>query len=75
MGIWLVGLGPFIQRERRALCIISRLLGFFVLIDSTGHFLDVQSIFFIVSSGLILLVPVWLIGWGTDLLRKPVKID
>ena len=72
LGIWLVGLGPFIQPERRALGIITRLLGLFALIDSTGRFLDVQSIFFIGSSGLFLLVPVWMTGWAIDLMRKPV---
>jgi hypothetical protein len=75
LGIWLVGLGPFIQRERWALGIVTRLLGLSALIDSTGRFLDIQTIFFIGSSGLFLLVPVWLIWWGIDLLRKPVQID
>jgi hypothetical protein len=75
LGIWLVGLGPLIQRERRALGIVTRLLGFSALIDSAGRFLDVQTIFFIGSSGLFLLVPIWLIWWGIDLLRKPVQID
>ncbi|HEX9384850.1 MAG TPA: DUF4386 family protein [Anaerolineales bacterium] len=75
LGIWLIGLGPLIQRERRALGVVTRLLGFSALIDSAGRFLDIQTIFFIGSSGLFLLVPVWLIGWGIDLLRKPVQID
>ena len=75
LGIWLVGLGPFIQRERRVLGIITRLLGLSALIDSIGRFLDIGTIFFIGSSGLFLLVPVWLIGWAIDLLRSPVKID
>jgi hypothetical protein len=75
LGIWLVGLGPLIQRERRALGIITRLLGFSALIDSIGCFLDIGTIFFIGSSGLFLFVPVWLIGWAIDLLREPVQID
>ena len=75
LGIWLIGLGPLIQRERRALGVVTRLLGFSALIDSAGRFLDIQTIFFIGSSGLFLLVPVWLIGWAIDLLRKPVQID
>ncbi len=75
LGIWLIGLGPLIQRERRALGVVTRLLGFSALIDSAGRFLDIQTIFFIGSSGLFLLVPVWLVGWAIDLLRKPVQID
>jgi hypothetical protein len=75
LGIWLIGLGPLIQPERRALGVVTRLLGFSALIDSAGRFLDIQAIFFIGSSGLFLLVPVWLIGWTIDLLRKPVQID
>ena len=74
LGIWLVGLGPLIQRERQGLGIITRLLGFSALIDSAGRFLDVQTIFFIGTSGLFLLVPIWLIWWAIDLLRKPVQI-
>jgi hypothetical protein len=75
LSIWLIGLGPLIQGERRALGIITRLLGFSALIDSTGRFLDVGTIFFIGSSGLFLLVPVWLIGWAIDLTRNPARID
>ena len=75
LGIWLVGLGPFIQRERQGIGIVTRLLGISALIDSTGRFLDLQTMFFIGSSGLFLLVPVWLIWWGIVLLRQPVQID
>ena len=73
--IWLLGMGPLIQREQRGLGIVTRLLGFAALIDSAGRFLDVGPIFFIGSSGLFLLVPVWLIGWAIDLSRKPAQID
>lgn len=75
LGIWLVGLGPLIQRERRALGIVTRLLGLSALIDSIGRFLDIGTIFFIGSSGLFLLVPIWLTWWAVDLLRKPAQID
>ena len=75
LGIWLVGLGPLIQRERRGLGVVTRLLGLSALIDSTGRFLDVQAIFTIGSDGLFLLVPIWLIWWGIDLPRNPVQID
>jgi len=75
LGIWLVGLDTLIQRERHGLGIVTRLLGFSVLIDSAGRFLDVQTIFFIGSSGLFLVVPIWLIWWAIDLSRKPARID
>ena len=75
LSIWLIGLGPLIQRERQGLGIVTRLLGLSALIDSTGRFFDVHTIFFIGSSGLFLLVPVWLIGWAIDLSRKPVQIN
>jgi uncharacterized protein DUF4386 len=73
LGIWLVGIGPLIQRERRGLGVITRLLGFSALIDSTGRFLDVHTIFVVGSGGLFLLVPIWMIGWGIDLLRHHVS--
>ena len=75
LAIWLIGLGPLIQRKRRALGIVTLLLGLSALIDSIGRFLDIGTIFFIGSSGLFLLMPIWLIGWAIDLLRKPVLID
>ena len=75
LGIWLLGLGPLIQQERPGLGIITRLLGLAALIDSAGRFLDVQTIFFIGSSGLFLLVPVWLIGWAIDLWHRPTQIQ
>ena len=73
LGIWLVGLGPLIQRERQAIGIVTRLLGVSALIDSLGRFLDLQMLFFIGTSGLFLLVPIWLIWWGIDLLRQPIS--
>jgi hypothetical protein len=75
LGIWLVGLGPLIQRERQGLGIVTRLLGVSALIDSAGRFLDLQMIFFLGSSGLFLLVPIWLIWWAIELARKPAQID
>ena len=75
LGIWLLGLGPLIQREQRAFGVVTRLLGLSAVIDFTGRFLDVQTIFIVGSGGLFLFVPVWLIWWGIDLLRKPVRID
>lgn len=73
LGIWLVGIGPLIQRERRGLGVVTRLLGFSALIDSTGRFLDVRTIFVVGSGGLFLLVPIWMIAWGSDLLRHHVS--
>jgi hypothetical protein len=75
LSIWLIGLGPLIQRERKVLGIVTRLLGLSALIDSIGRFLDLGTIFFIGSGGLFLFVPIWLIGWAIDLSRKPAWID
>ena len=75
LGIWLIGLGPLIQWERKALGVVTWLLGLSALIDSAGRFLDVQLMFIIGSGGLFMLVPVWMIGWAVDLLRKPVQVE
>ena len=75
LGIWLIGMGPWIQRERLGLGVVTRLLGLSALLDSAGRFLNVEAIFIVGSGGLFLLVPVWLIWWGIDLLRQPVQID
>ena len=75
IGVWLLGLGPLIQRERRWLGFVTRLLGFSALVDSAGRFLNIETMFIVGSIGLFLLVPIWLIWWAFDLLRKPVQID
>lgn len=75
MSIWLIGLGPHIQRERPGLGLVTRLLGFSALIDSIGRFLNLQTIFTIGTSGLFLLVPIWLIWWAIDLSHNPAQID
>ena len=75
LSIWLTGLGPLIQRERQGLGIVTRLLGLSALIDSAGRFMDVESMFIVGSSGLFLLVPIWLIWCGIDLLHKPLQIN
>lgn len=71
-GIWMLGMGPFVQRERQALGMVMRVLGFFALLDALGRFVNVDAIFFIGVAGM-LLFPVWLPWLGIDLLRHPAK--
>lgn len=71
LGIWLVGLGPWIQRERPALGVVTRVLGLSALLDAVGRFLNVETLFIVGIGGFFLLFPVWLLWWGIDLLRQP----
>jgi hypothetical protein len=71
-GIWMMGMGPFVQRERPALGIIMRVLGFFALMDAFGRFVNVDAIFLVGVAGM-LLFPIWLPWIGIDLMRHPSK--
>jgi hypothetical protein len=71
-GVWMMGMGPFVQRERLALGIVMRVLGFFALLDAFGRIVNVDAIFFVGVAGM-LLFPIWLPWVGIDLLRNPVK--
>jgi hypothetical protein len=71
--IWLCGIGTFLQRERRALGVLARLIGVFALLDAVGRILSVGPMFFVGVAGL-LAFPIWLPWFAVDLLRRPVLL-
>jgi len=71
-GSWLSGMGALLQRERRALGILARALGFFALLDAFGRIVSVEAIFYVGVTG-ILAFPLWLPWFAVDLLRRPVS--
>lgn len=74
VGVWLVGIGWFLQGERRIFSIVSMILGIAALLDSAGMILGIEII---ASLGLLVflgLAPIWALWLGIDLLHKPVAI-
>ena len=74
-GIWLVGIGWELSRERRLLGYFGMVVGVAALLDSLGTMLGVDAL---ASTGLLLFVglaPIWALWLGIDLLRRPVGAE
>ncbi len=68
-GVWWVGLGIFLRRERRALGWVTLVLGAFMLLrDVKIGPLEMMSL-----SVYFVLAPLWAAWLGVDLLRQPAK--
>ena len=75
-GIWWLGIGLFLRREQPALGIFTTVLGIFALLDALGRILDTQIIYTVGLAGVLLLIPIWSLWFGIDLLRSrkmPIK--
>jgi hypothetical protein len=72
-GIWWVGIGGVLRRERRGLGIVTILLGLGALLDAFSQFVGLEAGFIIGVTWLVLFFFVWLIWCGIDLLREPTK--
>jgi hypothetical protein len=70
-GIWWVGVGSLLRRERRGLGIVSILLGVGALLDAFGNFMGVEPIFLLGVSWLVLFFFVWVAWCGIELLWRP----
>jgi len=75
MGIWFIGTALLLWDERRALAILTLITGIAALADSIGNMLGVELLMMIGLLIFLLLVPIWLLWFGIDLLHKPVPID
>jgi len=67
-GIWWLGIGLFLRREQPALGIFTIVLGSFALLDALGRILNVQLIYTVGLAGVLLLIPIWTLWCGIDLL-------
>lgn len=70
VGIWFLGIASVLGRERRALGILAYLIGFFAMLDPLGWILNNDLIFNVGVGGMILM-PIWSMWLGIDLLRHP----
>src|SRR5438034_774151 len=69
-GIWWLGIGLFLRREQPALGIFTTVLGIFALLDALGRILNIQIIYTFGLAGVLLLIPIWTLWFGIDLLRS-----
>ncbi|HET9921263.1 MAG TPA: hypothetical protein VFQ30_15565 [Ktedonobacteraceae bacterium] len=68
--IWWLGIGLFLRREQPALGLFTTALGIFALLDALGRILNVQIIYTVGLAGVLLLIPIWTLWFGIDLLRS-----
>jgi hypothetical protein len=69
--IWLLGMGGMLKRERFTLGWLTLIFGSFMLVNSLGSLLDNSMLSMIGFSGNFLILPVWAVWIGLDLLRRP----
>lgn len=68
--IWWLGIGLLLRREQAALGTFTTVLGIFALLDALGRILNVQLIYTVGLAGVLLLIPIWTLWFGIDLLRS-----
>ena len=74
LGIWCLGIGSLLRRERAALGVLTLLIGGFAMVDTFGWIIQIELIFRIGVSGISLLI-VWGAWFGTSVLRRPVGTE
>jgi hypothetical protein len=74
-GIWFLGVGLLLRRERRIFGIVTMILGVSALLDSLGTSLGVEAIALTGLSVYLILVPIWGLWLGIDLMRNPVQLQ
>ena len=67
-GMWWVGIGLLLRREQPVLGLFTTVLGIFALLDALGRILDIQLIYTVGLAGVLLLIPIWSLWFGIDLL-------
>ena len=68
--IWFLGIGSLLRDKRRALGTFALVLGLFMLLNGIGAVLQSETLSLVGLTGNLLLVPLWSIWFGIDLLRN-----
>jgi hypothetical protein len=74
VGIWFLGIGLLVRDERRIFSIVTMILGASPFLGLLGGSLGIEAFFLLGAAIFGLLVPIWALWIGIDLLRKPVEI-
>lgn len=70
--VWLVGLGSLLRRRRRLLAGFTIALGLCLLANAIGNLIEYEPLSLIGLTATILLVPLWSIWIGLELLRGTI---
>jgi hypothetical protein len=73
LGIWFLGIGSFLRRERSALGVLTLIIGGFAMVDALGWIIQVELIFRVGVFGISLLIA-WGAWLGINVLRQPIEI-
>lgn len=73
-GVGWLGLGLILFQERRAPGVVTILLGLSALVDAAGTIINSEAVASLGLSLYAILIPIWALWLGIDLLRKPVQI-
>jgi len=71
--IWWLGIGLLLRREQPVLGLFTTELGIFALLDALGRILNMQLIYTIGLAGVLLVIPIWTLWFGIDLLGSRKK--
>jgi len=72
LGIWSLGIGSFLRRERSALGILTLVIGGFAMLDALDWITQIDLIFRIGVFEISLLI-IWGACFGINILRRPVE--
>ena len=70
-GAWWLGSGFLIRRRRPTLGIITLLVGTAAWLDAFSIIFNLEPLFLVALSAVLLLIPVWTLWFGIDLLKRP----
>ena len=70
-GVWWLGSGTLIWRTRPASGLITLMVGAAAWLDALGAIFELDTLFLIGLSAVLLLIPLWALWFGIDLLRRP----
>jgi hypothetical protein len=73
LGIWFLGIGSFLQRERPVLGRLTLIIGLFAVLDVFGWITQIEIVFRIGVFGISLLI-IWGAWFGMNILRRPIQI-
>lgn len=74
-GVWLVGTGSLLWRERRIFGITSLLLGIGALLDAFGNIAELEPVFLLGVSWLVLFFFVWVAWCIRELVSQPELVS
>ncbi len=72
-GVWWLGMGLFLRRERRILGVVTVILGIANFIAASGAILNLENLAMPGLFVCLFLAPIWALWLGIDLLRRPAE--